>query len=131
MLAHPKDCFGVAGMPRRALVHGKEAPWVFVIPDGTVSLVDVEWKLRACLLFGHKDPHSALLGRAPANILLPDDAQKERAGAVHDSDVGNAPITIVLLEALDDAQEEGMLGHRAHSVVRDARGDGSADPGTV
>lgn len=111
--AHPEDGLGVLPVPAVPLDDVEEAPAV------------------ALVVAGHQDA-DALRGLAgDADVLLPDDGQEEGAGAVHDGDVGHAPVAAVGLEGLDDAQEEGVLGDGAHGVVADARGDGEAQPGGV
>jgi len=66
-----------------------------------------------------------------ALVLLPQDAEEQRARAGHDGDVGHAVVAGVLLEAGDDALEEGVVRDGAHGVVADARGHRAAQPRRV
>ena len=68
---------------------------------------------------------------AAALIFLPNDAEKERAGTVHDCYVGEPPVAVVGNQRLDDEGEEGVVRDRAHGVVGDAGGIGATDPGWV
>lgn len=80
----------------------------------------------------HQDAYSSPIDvRARSHVLLPDDTEKERAGAGHDGYVGKSPVSVVFLERLNDKEEEGVTGHGAHSVVRDARRIGFSCPGGV
>ena len=62
---------------------------------------------------------------------MPDDAEEERTGAVHDCDVGKFPVAVVGYEGFDYEGEEGVMGDGAHGVVGDAGGIGAADPGWI
>ena len=62
---------------------------------------------------------------------MPDDAEKERAGTVHDCYVGKFPIAIVRNQRLDDEGEERVVRDGAHSIVGDAGGVGAANPSWV
>ena len=85
VLAHPEDGLGVVAVPRVAPVDAKEAP-------GLVAV-----------LIGHQDAHARLLGSDARQVLLPDDAEKQRAGVVHDGHVGDLPVAVVTLQVVDDA----------------------------
>ena len=63
------------------------------------------------------------------HILLPHDAQEQRASRVHDGDIRGVPVAVVRLEGLDDTQEERMVGHGAHNVVGDPSGGCEAKEG--
>jgi hypothetical protein len=65
------------------------------------------------------------------NILLPHDAQEQRAGAIHDGDVRQAPVAIIRLETRYDVFVERMARRRPQRVVADARGRRAARPGGV
>lgn len=62
---------------------------------------------------------------------MPDDAEEERAGTVHDCYVRKFPIPIVGYERFDYKGEERVVGDGAHGVVGDAGGIRAADPGWV
>lgn len=62
---------------------------------------------------------------------MPDDAEKERTGTVHDCNVREFPISVVGNQRLDYEGEKGVVGNGAHGVVRDAGGVGAAYPGRV
>ena len=62
---------------------------------------------------------------------MPDDAEEERAGTVHDCYIWEFPVAVVRDQRFDDEGEEGVVGDGAHSVVGDAGGIGTADPGWV
>lgn len=66
-----------------------------------------------------------------SQILFPDHAQEERAGAVHHGDVWHEPIPVVASEGIDHGVEEWVLGDRTHCVVGDACGNGASHPGWV
>lgn len=65
---------------------------------------------------------------AGTHVLFPDHGEEERASAVHDSYVGEGPITVVFSKGFDDHEEERMASNGAHSVVGDPSGDSLADP---
>ncbi|QSZ30711.1 hypothetical protein DSL72_000269 [Monilinia vaccinii-corymbosi] len=113
VLAHPEDGLGVLAMPAVALDDVEEAPRVLAV------------------FGGHEVAHAAGLVRHGAHVFDPEHGQEERPRAVHDGDVGHAPVAIVGLQGVDDAEEEGVLGHGAHGVVADSRGDGPAEPGGI
>ena len=90
----------------------------------------------ALVLVWHEDADSTSAGAVTdvfprRQVFFPDDGEEERAGAVHDCDVGEEPIFVVGLEGVDDAQEEGVLGGGAHGVVGYAGRVGAADPGGI
>ena len=113
VLPHPEDGLRVAAVPAAAAHDVEEAPAV------------------ALVLVGHQ--HADALGGRPvrSDVLLPDHREEERARTVHDCDVRHAPVAVVGLQRLDHAQEEGVLRHRAHGIVADARRHREADPGWV
>lgn len=81
----------------------------------------------------HEDPDPPT-ARAITNVLtrghvfLPDDAEKQGTGAVHDGDVGELPVFVVGLQRLNHQEEKGMGGDGTHGVVGDARGSSAAHP---
>lgn len=64
-------------------------------------------------------------------VFFPDNAQEERTRAVHYGDVWHEPIPVVASKGVDYRVEEGVSGDRAHGIVADSRGNGTADPGWV
>jgi len=112
--AHPEDQAGVAAVPAAADVLLEEAGGVMVVvglaEDADAAVADVEGRVH---------------------VFLPDDGEEERAGAVHDGDVGQLPVLVVGREGFDDAQEEGVVRDGAHGVVGDAGRDGAVHPGWV
>lgn len=115
MPAHPEDDGHVAPMPAATLMIIEEAIRVLVVG----------------LANQHPDALSVRPPTLRRDILLPHDAQEQRAGAVHDSDVGQAPVAIIRLEAADDMLVEGVAGGGAQGVVADAGWGGAACPGGV
>lgn len=113
MLAHPEDQPGVGPVPAVADVVGEEAPRVPVV------------------LVLHEDADAPGLGDALMHVLLPDDGEEEGARGIHDGDVGEQPAAVVGLQQLDHAEEERVLGDRAHGVIGYPRGRGAAHPGGV
>ncbi len=83
MRSHPENQSGVLAMPAAALVMAEETPGIPVV------------------LVHHEDAHSAS-ARAVADVgarrhvFLPDDGEEQRTRAVHDGDVGETPVLIVL-----------------------------------
>lgn len=112
--AHPEDQAGVAAVPAAADVFLEEAGGVMVVvglaEDADAAVADVEGRVH---------------------VLLPDDGEEERAGAVHDGDVGQLPVLVVGREGFDDAEEKGVVRDGAHGVVGDAGRDGAVHPGWV
>ena len=113
MLAHPEDQPGVGPVPAVADVVGEEAPRVPVV------------------LVLHADADTPGLGAAFMHVLLPDDGEEEGASRIHDGDIGEQPAAVVGLQQLDHAEEERVLGDRAHGVIGYPRGRGAAHPGGV
>lgn len=115
MPAHPEDEFGILAMPTASLVVAEKTPSMPVV------------------LVLHKDANSPT-SRTIAyifircHVLLPDDAEEERPGAVHDSDVRELPILVIGFQRFDHEEEEGMGRYGAHGVVRDASGCGAPHP---
>lgn len=68
---------------------------------------------------------------ARGHVFLPDDAEKQGTGTVHDGDVGELPIFVVGLQGLNHQQEEGVGGDRSHGIVGDTRGGSAAHPGRI
>ena len=96
---YPKDELRITTVPAATLMLSEEAP---------ITLVEHVW-------LHHSDSmlHRSLSGE----VLRPQDTEKQRTSGVHDSDVREAPIPIVLLELLNDAKEEWMLRHGCHDIV--------------
>lgn len=118
MVPHPKNQSGVFAMPTAALVMAEKAPGVAII----------------LVLHENSYPPTA---RSIANILcrghvlLPDDAEEQRTGTVHDRDVRELPVFVVRFQGLNDQEEEGVGGDGTHGVVGDARGSRAAYPGGI
>ena len=103
---------------------------IFAVP-ATTTMVREEAPRMAVEHVRHQHPHAFMLsGRLP-DVLLPDHAETQRPGGIHDGDVRQSPVAIVVLQLVDDPEEEGMLRHRAHGVVGDARWLGATHPGWV
>ena len=133
MFAHPKDKARIFPVPTAPSVPPEERPRLFVV------------------LVTHQHPHSPRFTTIPgactsspkdrgggdrrrsaaAFVFLPDDAEEERAGTVHDCYVRKFPIPIVRYERFDYKGEERVVGDGAHGVVGDAGGIRAADPGWV
>lgn len=132
MSAHPKDESRIFAVPAAPSMPPEERPWLFVI------LVPHEHPysprfgaIPASCTCSAKDRGAGNGRRAAAFIFLPDDAEKERAGTVHDCYVGESPVAVVGNQRLDYEGEEGVVGNGAHGVVGDAGGISAADPGWV
>jgi hypothetical protein len=97
-------------MPAVTPVVGKEAPRELVI------------------LILHENTDTTRLAGLIMHIFLPNNGQEEWAGGIHDGDVRQDPMAIILLQEFDDAQEERVLGDRAHSVVGDTCWRSAAHP---
>lgn len=118
MVPHPENQPGVFAVPTAALVMAEKAPGMAVV------------------LVLHENPHPTparpvadILARG--HVLLPDDAEEQGTGAVHDGDVGELPVLVVGLQRLNHQEEEGVGRGGAHGVVGDARGGGAAHPGGI
>jgi hypothetical protein len=86
----------------------------------------------AVVLFREDDAYAAAVDVVAARDPVPPHyAEEERTGAAHDSNVGQNPVAVVVLELLDNAHEERVVGHCAHCVVGDTSGHGLAHPGRV
>jgi hypothetical protein len=107
---HPENQTRVLSVPAVTTVVGKEAPRELVV------------------LVLHENTDTARLTGPITHILLPDDRQEKRAGGIHDCDIRQEPMAIILLQEFDDAQEEGVLGDRAHGVVGDTSWRGTTHP---
>lgn len=80
------------------------------------------------ILVLHEDAHASRLARPVAHILLPDDGQEQRTRGVHDCDIRQQPVAIILLKQLNRSQEEWVLRHGAHGIVRDTGGRRATNP---
>ena len=112
-LTYPENQVCVLSVPAVTRVVGEEAPRepvVFVL---------------------HQDAHTAGLGGPVQHVLLPDDRQKQRPGRVHDRDVREQPVAVILLQQLDHTKEERVLGNGAHGIVGNSGGNGAAHPGGI
>lgn len=115
MAAHPEYESCIFPMPTAPLVVAEKTPG------------------EAIVLILHEDANPAS-ARAVADVatgghvLFPDDGEEEGTGAVHDSNVGQAPVLIIGAEGLDDGKEKGVLGGSTHCVVGNAGGGCSTDP---
>ena len=68
------------------------------------------------VLVHHQDPdstpsHAITDIGARGHVFFPNDREEERAGAVHDGDVGETPIPVVFAQGFDNEEEEGVLGN--------------------
>lgn len=71
------------------------------------------------------------VGASTAFVFLPDDAEEEGAGAVHDGDVRELPVAVVGDQGFHYELEEWVVGDGTHGVVGYSGGVGTADPGWV
>jgi hypothetical protein len=110
VVTYPEDQMRVLAVPTVSPVVGEETPRELVI------------------FVLHENPDAASLAGLVAHVLLPDDGQEQRSGRIHDCDVWEEPMAIILLQHLDHAQEEWVLGHGAHGVVGDTGGRCAAHP---
>ena len=86
----------------------------------------------AVVLFREDDAYAATVDVAAAGDPVPPHyAEEERTGAAHDSNVGQDPVAVVVLELLNNAHEERVVRHGAHCVVGDTGGHSLAHPGRV
>ena len=65
------------------------------------------------------------------HVFLPQHGQEQRARAVHDGDVGQAPVAVVALQVGQHELEEGVVRRGAHGVVGDSGGVGAVQPAGV
>ena len=105
---------------------------------GTPYVMLEEAPRMPVVLVLHQNPHSAALlahfGRQGVPfvlILFPDHGKEEGPRGKHDGYVGEDPGSVVPLQAIDDAEEEGVLGNGAHGVVAYAGRGGAAHPGGI
>lgn len=110
IMTYPENEVRVLAVPAVTGVVGKETPGVLVV------------------FILHENPHAARLRWVVLHVLLPDNRQEQRTRRVHDGNVREKPMAVVLLEQLDHAQEEGVLGNGAHGVVGDTGGHSAAHP---
>ncbi len=128
MSSHPEDKSCILPMPTITPMPPEKCPWLFVI------------------LVRHQHPHPAHLSPIPtasvsrvggaehgiraaaAFVFLPDHAEEERAGTVHDGNVRELPIAVVGDQGLHYELEERVVRNAAHNVVGDAGGMGAAHP---
>lgn len=103
----------------------------------TAALVMAEKTPRMTIvLVLHQNPYPST-ARPVANVLarghvfFPDDAEKQRAGAVHDGDIWELPVFVVGLQGLNHQEEEGVGGDGAHGVIGDTRGRRATHPSGI
>lgn len=110
VITYPENQMSILAVPAVSPVVGEEAPRELVV------------------FILHENTDASSLARLVAHVFLPDDGQEQRAGGIHDGDIREEPVTVVLLQQLDDTQEERVLGHRAHGVVGNTCGCCAAHP---
>ena len=110
---HPEDELRVMTMPATARVISEESGDMFGV---------VVW---------HQNSDPMLFARSRAHVLLPDDAEEQGTGRVHDGDVWKEPLSVVALQRVDHPQEEWVLRNGSHDIVRYAGGHGPSKPGGV
>lgn len=106
-------------------------PSVLAVPAVAQMMAEETPRLLVVFVWHENSKSSPVDVGARGHVLFPDDAEEERASTRHDSYVGEAPICVVILERLDDEEEKGVTGNRAHSVVGDACRVGLSRPGGV
>ena len=118
MRSHPEDKSGVFAMPAAALVMTEETPGISIV------------------LIHHEDADPA--ASCPVtdvgtrrHVFLPDDGEEKWTSAVHDSDIRETPILVVVSKGIGDGKKEGMLWDGPHSVVGDTCWGSPPDPGWV
>lgn len=90
-ITYPEDQARILAVPAVTPVVGEEAPRELVV------------------LVLHENAHAPSLTRSIAHILFPDDRQEQRSGRVHNGDVWEEPVAVVLLQHFDRTEEEWML----------------------
>lgn len=113
VLGEPENDLDIGPVPAVSEVVGEEAPGVVVV------------------FFGEQDAHAVLVDGTSVVVMSPHKTEEERSGGGHDGDVGEWPATIVVRQGVDGLEEEGVTRDRAHGIVGDTGGDGTADPGWV
>jgi hypothetical protein len=103
---------------------------VLAVPAVT-PMMGEEAPRELVVLILHKNTHAPSFARLILHVLLPDHRQEQWTCRIHDGDIGEEPVTIVLLQQLDHTEEEGVLWHRAHGVVGDTGWHGAANPSGV
>lgn len=103
----------------------------------TAAMVMAEKTPRMTIVFVlHQNPYPST-ARPVANVLarghvfFPDDAEKQRTGAVHDGDIRELPVFVVRLQGLNHQEEEGVGGDGAHGVIGDTRGRSATHPSGI
>lgn len=90
-VTYPEDQVRILAVPAVTPVVGEEAPRELVV------------------FVLHENAHAPSLTRPIAHILFPDDRQEQRSGRVHNGDVWEEPVAVVLLQHFDRTEEEGVL----------------------
>lgn len=103
---------------------------ILAVPAVT-PVVGEEAPRELVVLVLHEDAHAPSLARSIAHVLFPDDRQEQRSGRVHDRDVWEEPVTIVLLQHFDGTEEEWVLRYGTHSVIGDTGRCSAAYPGRI
>lgn len=103
----------VLAVPAVTPVVGKEAPRELVV------------------LILHENADAPSLARLILHVFLPDHRQEQWTRGIHDRDVGEEPVAVVLLQQLDHTKEEGVLRDGAHGIVGDTGWHCAANPGGV
>lgn len=101
---YPEDQPGIPHMPAVAEVVREEAPAV------------------AHVLVAEEDAHAVVRWGVLAVVVVPYQAEEERAGGGHDGDVGREPVVVVDRQGVDDLADEGVVGDGADDIVANARG---------
>lgn len=83
-----------------------------------------------------ENPHPSSVDPIPdvfagRHVFFPEDGEEERTGGVHDRDVGEAPVAVIILELVDHVEEKRVLRGGSHGVVRNSRWFGAMEPGWV
>lgn len=113
MTCEPENDLDIGPVPAVSEVMGEETPRVVVV------------------LIWEEDAHTLVTYGVCVVVVAPDDTEVERTSRRHDGDVWEWPAAVVVGEGVDRLQKEGVALDRAHSIVRDAGGDGAANPGRV
>jgi len=117
-MAYPENQLHVRSMPRVTQMMREETPRMSIV------------------LFWENDAHAAAVGpvayvSTAGHPVSPQHAEEQRTSAAHDSNVGQKPVAIVVLDVVDHVVEKRMIRHSAHSIVGNSRRQSLAHPSRV
>lgn len=109
MLTHLRDISIVRNIRYQSLVTYPEDQVRILAVPAVTPVVGEEAPRELVVLVLHENAHAPSLTGSIAHILFPDDRQEQRSGRVHDGDVWEEPVAVVLLQHFDRTEEEWVL----------------------